>query len=302
MLLPQEIPIPEVERLLGVASDMVTRLPTGGQKQVFRVDMVDRQVVVKFVQISFRIVGESEYKFYDSITTRTMRELNLMREYSSPYLPELDKAIYDEEYVHENAQFIVFAEKYIGATSVRDLIISGRSTPSVAIAIVKDISEAIDLYWTKGRIIHRDIKPENIVRSDITGKYVLIDSGVHYSPENASITSGVIGTPPYLSPEQALGQRKDLDSRSDLYCLGLVTYEVITGSHPYFDLTTISSLLEEELRDIIVNVKPKVFAEYEGLVLEEWLADIVNSLLSKQKFYRPRNPRKLIEIIEGAEA
>lgn len=302
MLLPEEIPESEVARLLGVDIGCISRLPTGGQKQVFVVNDGTNKYVIKFVQTTFRTIGTAQYTHYDEFSVRTMRELDLMTNFSSPYLPALNDKIYDVDYSFNNAKFIVFSEDFVGKNSVRKIISSGIGDVTEAKKMIKDIAAAINLYWRQGKIIHRDIKPENIVKSDLTGNYVLIDGGIHYSPQNASITVGVIGTPPYLSPEQVLGQRRDLDPRSDMYSLGLVAYELVTGSHPYFDLMTVGGMQEDQLRDIIVNTKPKAFEDYGGIQLEQGLADIISSLLSKQKFYRPRNPRKLIEAMEELES
>lgn len=298
MLLPEEIPEEEVAQLLSVDQSSIERLPAGGQKQVFLIDTGTDKFVAKFVQVTYRTVGTASFTRQNEYAIRTERELDLMRNYSSPYLPVLTEHVYESAFVYNNAEFIVFSEQYVGSMSVRKIVEGGTASESDVKKLLVDVARAIDVYWTNGKIVHRDIKPDNIIRADDDGRYVLIDGGIHYSAQNASITGGIIGTAPYLSPEQILGERKELDSRSDMYSLGLVAYELLTGSHPYFDLASVEGMQVDELRDIIVNTKPKAFEEYEGLSVDDGLAAIIGSLLSKRKFYRPRNPQKLVGTVE----
>jgi len=103
-----------------------------------------------------------------------------------------------------------------------------------ALEIIKCIAQALDYAWKEYRIIHRDIKPENIM-IDIKGKPMLLDLGIAKSTQEESgltMTGTVIGTPYYMSPEQAIGD-KNIDFKSDIYSLGATFYHMITGTVPY---------------------------------------------------------------------
>jgi hypothetical protein len=99
--------------------------------------------------------------------------------------------------------------------------------------ILADLASALD-YAHRHGVIHRDIKPENIMLEDESDRALLMDFGIaksHVASGAITATGVAIGTPRYMSPEQALGDR-DIDGRSDLYSLGVVAYEMLAGRHP----------------------------------------------------------------------
>jgi serine/threonine-protein kinase len=102
-----------------------------------------------------------------------------------------------------------------------------------AASILKPIGDALDYAHTQGAV-HRDIKPHNVM-IDITGRVLLADFGIAQPPdaekEGLTRTGIFMGTPEYISPEQAEGQR--VDGKSDLYSLAIITYEILTGQVPF---------------------------------------------------------------------
>jgi serine/threonine-protein kinase len=110
-----------------------------------------------------------------------------------------------------------------------------RLDPATVSRIVADVAAALDAAGRAG-VVHRDVKPENVLLDDATGRAMLADFGIARAmagdQSGSSTGQGVaVGTPAYMSPEQAAGE--DVDSRSDLYALGIVAYEMLAGTPPF---------------------------------------------------------------------
>lgn len=144
----------------------------------------------------------------------------------------------------------------------------GALPPERAQSILRDVAEALAYAHARG-IVHRDVKPENIFLDEDTGRALLADFGIARSGETESmtLTGTAIGTPFYMSPEQVEGAT--LDGRSDLYSLGLVAWEMLTGRRPWDG---------ESLYNVIYKQKHDELAPIEAL--------------------RPEVPRRLQYIVE----
>jgi serine/threonine-protein kinase len=139
-----------------------------------------------------------------------------------------------------------------------------------AVRITTEVAGALD-YAHRHGVIHRDIKPENILLHE--GEAVVADFGIALAVQSAggqrmTQTGLSLGTPQYMSPEQSMGQR-EITARSDLYALGAVTYEMLTGEPPFTGATTqaiVARVLTEEPRPIGPQRK-SVSAHVEAAVL-----------------------------------
>ncbi len=122
--------------------------------------------------------------------------------------------------------------EYIKGQNLRDLIkTSGSLTVETAVNLTHQLCEALGSAHQKG-IVHQDLKPSNIM-VDSSGQAYVMDFGLarsFYRPEEG-IAKGVTGTPQYMSPEQAQGEK--VDQRADLYSLGIIMYEMLTGKRPF---------------------------------------------------------------------
>src|SRR6202167_4945968 len=114
-------------------------------------------------------------------------------------------------------------------------------TPEEAVEITEQICRALEATHSVG-VIHRDLKPQNIMR-DATGRILLMDFGLArtLAGDGMTQTGALVGTMEYMSPEQALA--KELDQRSDLFTLGLILYELLTGVTPFKAESVVASLI-----------------------------------------------------------
>ena len=162
-------------------------------------------------------------------------------------------------------------------------------TPEDALHFIEEIAHALSIIHGAG-VLHLDLKPANImVRED--GSVALIDFGISRSADGAitgnkvNEPGGVIGTPYYMSPEQARGE--NTDERSDLYALGIMLYEMLVGEKP-FRGDTPTEILDAHKSEPIPDL-PTELQSYQSLV---------TNLLAKDPEQRLGNARELVEVVE----
>ncbi|MDB6009620.1 MAG: hypothetical protein JWL65_1870 [Gammaproteobacteria bacterium] len=143
---------------------------------------------------------------------------------------------------HDSCHYL--SMEYLSGGDLKRRILDGERTLSLALSVCTALSAALDVAHRKG-FVHRDIKPENILfRED--GTPVLTDFGIARaldSGRSMTLAGMLVGTPDYMSPEQVKGL--ELDGRSDLYSMGIVFYEILTGAAPFKADSTLSVALKQ---------------------------------------------------------
>jgi formylglycine-generating enzyme required for sulfatase activity len=159
-------------------------------------------------------------------------------------------AVYDFGRTEDGGCFIV--SRYIDGDSLADILRRQRPAVAVAAGLVATVAEALH-HAHQHRLVHRDVKPANILL-DRAGKAYLADFGLALRDEDFGKAGGVAGTPWYMSPEQARGESHRVDGRADLYSLGVVLYELLTGDRP-FHRERVEDLLED-IASLAVEARP----------------------------------------------
>ncbi len=170
----------------------------------------------------------------DSYLARFRREVDIVAQLEHRNIVP----VYDHD-TYEGQPYI--AMRYMKAGSLDSLLTNGALSMDRIVTILLQIAPALDYAHSKG-VLHRDLKPSNILIDDDGGFYIT-DFGIAriLNTENSGATlttQGVLGTPSYMSPEQAQGQ--PLDSRSDVYALGVMLFEMATGRRPFYSDTPYS--------------------------------------------------------------
>ena len=175
----------------------------------------------------------------------------------------------------ETEGFLYYVMPYVEGESLRDRLTREKQLPiDDALQIAREVSDALSYAHSRG-VIHRDIKPENIMLEG--GHAVVADFGIARAVSSAhgdslTQTGTSIGTPSYMSPEQAAGS-SDVDGRSDLYSLGCVVYEMLAGQAPFTGPTVESIVHQHMLAEPrpITQIRPAVPPAVAG-VLQRALA------------------------------
>src|SRR5437867_4358523 len=181
---------------------------------------------------------------------RFLHEIRVTANLQHPHiLPLFDSGVADSR--------LFYVLPYVDGESLRARLRREKQLPvDDAVRIAREVASALDHAHRHG-VIHRDIKPENILLQD--GSALVADFGIALAVKAAggvrlTQTGLSLGTPQYMSPEQATGER-ELDARSDVYALGAVLYEMLAGEPPFSGSTTqaiIAKLMTEEPRAVSV--------------------------------------------------
>ena len=213
-------PLPRLTAALSDRYRIERELGAGGMATVYLAEDLKhrRKVAIKVLRAELAAVIGAD-RFIAEITTTA----NLQH----PHILALhDSGVADS--------FLYYVMPYVEGESLRDRLTREKQLPIAdAVRIAGEVASALDYAHRQG-VIHRDIKPENILLHD--GRALVADFGIALAATSAGSrmteTGMSLGTPHYMSPEQAMGERT-LDARTDIYALGCVLYEMLAGDPPF---------------------------------------------------------------------
>ena len=247
-------------------------LGEGGMASVFLAtqESLDREVALKVMAPA--LAANSEF------TERFLKEGRITAKLSHPNLV----TVYD---IGSHGSVYYLAAEFIPGGTLREKIDEGLSIAET-LDIVCDVARGLHFAHQKG-FVHRDVKPGNILFK-LDGTAVLADFGIAKAMDaksSATMAGASIGTPDYMSPEQA--RAESVDGRSDLYSLGAMLYEMLTGEAPYQASDPFTVALMH-----VTQPLPSLPAEY------AWLQPLLDGLMAKQPENRFPSGEAFISAVE----
>lgn len=221
----QRFEAPEAEQLNALFPNLeiLELIGRGGMGAVYKARQpdLDRFVAVKILPREI----QSDPGFGD----RFLREARTLAKLNHPNIV----AVYDFGQIDELFYFVM---EFVDGVTLRDTIASGSVAPEEALRVIPDLCDALQFAHEEG-VVHRDIKPENILL-DKRGRVKIADFGLAKllrsdddDEDNLTGTHQVMGTLKYMAPEQ-MATSRDVDHRADIYALGVIFYELLTGDLP----------------------------------------------------------------------
>ena len=265
---------------------ILEKIGQGGMGEVYLAQdtSLDRKVAIKFLP---------EAMAQDELAPkRFLREAKSAAALDHPYICHIH-----EVGEAEGQRFI--AMEYVEGETLKDRLLRGKLELTEAIRLATEMAEALEVAHVKG-IVHRDLKPANIMLTP-QGHVKIMDFGLakrvvteegHEEELTSALTreGSTLGTLYYMSPEQI--RAEPVDTRSDLFSLGIIFYEMLTGVHPFRQPTageTISAILNDKPAAISDHVKG----------IPEILQDIVDKMLVKDRDRRCRSIREVHTDLSG---
>jgi serine/threonine protein kinase/uncharacterized protein YraI len=242
--------------------EIIEEIGKGGMATVFRAfqPSIGRYVAIKIIHRA--IAADS------TALERFQREARLIARLEHPHL----LPVYDYDGAHDPPYIVM---RYLEGGTLKEVLDHGRLPLGDVNHIMRQVSSALD-YAHRQTVVHRDIKPSNIM-IDPEGNAFLMDFGIARltgSNEGLTQTGFAVGTPGYMAPEQGMGMA-NIDHRADIYALGVMVFQMVTGQMPYTAETPLAVVMKH-INDPVPSVR-----HYDP-VLPEILDDAIARAMAKK--------------------
>ncbi len=259
--------------------EIIAKIGVGGMASVYqaRQESVGRDVAVK--TISTNLIGVTDF------SRRFEREARTIASLSHPHILK----VFDYGQ-YQNSVYLVM--ELMTGGSLADLIRKGPLPLDEVLRVLDQIAPALD-YAHRRSIIHRDLKPQNVLMDD-EGNAYLMDFGIAKMVQdktNLTVTGMMMGTPAYMSPEQ--WNSTSVDSRADIYALGVILYEMLSGALP-FDGDTPFRLMHQH----VYETPPHITRARHDL--PEAVNEVLDKALAKERDQRYTTAEELVRAFKGA--
>ncbi|MGI9041766.1 MAG: serine/threonine-protein kinase [Gemmatimonadales bacterium] len=271
--------IGRLARALGGEYRVIRLLGRGGFAEVYEVvdTNLQRRLAVKVLR--------SDLPWSPGALSRFKQEARAIARLNHPNTVPI-------HFVGESEGLVFYAMPYLEGRSLAEVLRAEGPMPSTRVlAIAEPILEALQHAHDHG-LVHRDVKPANILIESATGRPLLVDFGiVKYldGPSHLTESGFIVGTPLYMSPEQAMGEH-DVDARADIYGVGAVLFQLLTGAPP-FDGSDSREIVRRHLTEPV----PVATLSRDGI--PTWLSAIVVRCMAKHPGDRYPSARALQEAL-----
>src|SRR5215203_5782160 len=275
---PSMIAEDEVREALAPHYILEKELGRGGMGAVYlaRDVRLDRQVAIKFLP--------PDMAMREDLRARFLQETRTAASFSHPNIVPVHA-------VEERDRVLCFVMGFVdGETLTARISRTGPMTPTESVRLLQECAWALSYAHGRG-VVHRDVKPDNILIDRGSGRALITDFGISRTQEASGLTmvGEIVGTPQYMSPEQASGDA--LDGRSDLYSLGVVAFFALTGRLPFDSSSAHGYLTAHITRPAppLGSVRPDI---------PQALASAVDRLLAKNPDERFQTGEELAEALD----
>ena len=268
-----------IGEVLGNRYELIEKIGEGGMAIVYKArdNKLSRLVAVKILK--------REFANNKDISDKFKKEATAVANFSDANIVNVLDVGHEEE-----GNIDYFVMEYVDGKTLKELIVeNGKLNYTVAISIAIQIAKALECAH-RNNIIHRDVKPQNILVTE-SGLVKVTDFGIAKSSTSATITNTttIMGSAHYLSPEQAKGTFIDL--RSDIYSLGIVLYEMVTGILPFDGESPVTIALKHIQSE---PIEPKKH----NPSIPDSLNNLIMKSISKESINRYQNCRELINDLQ----
>jgi serine/threonine-protein kinase len=270
------------DRLVGTVLDgryrIESRIARGGMAKVYLAEdtRLERQVAIKIMHDHLTDDGDYAVKFIrEARHTARLAHPNIM-------------SVFDQGHVDDTLYLVM---EYLPGMTLRDLLNDyGTLTIEQSLDITQAVLQALSVAHREG-ILHRDVKPENVILVN-DGRIKIGDFGLARPVNNATDTGkSLLGTVAYIAPE--LLTRSQADSRSDLYSVGIMLYEMLTGKQPFTGETPMQVAVQHAQ-------EPMPFAAESNPTVSRAVDDIIQWATQKKPSDRPKDARSMLDALTRA--
>ncbi|MEN9910576.1 MAG: Stk1 family Ser/Thr kinase, partial [Actinomycetota bacterium] len=271
-----------MDRLVGTVLDgryrIESRIARGGMAKVYLAEdtRLERQVAIKIMHDHLADDGDYAVKFIrEARHTARLAHPNIM-------------SVFDQGHVDDTLYLVM---EYLPGMTLRDLLNDyGTLTVEQSLDITQAVLQALSVAHREG-ILHRDVKPENVILVN-DGRIKIGDFGLARPVNNATDTGkSLLGTVAYIAPE--LLTRSQADNRSDLYSVGIMLYEMLTGTQPFTGETPMQVAIQHAQQ-------PMPFASESNPTVSRAVDDVIQWATQKDPKDRPKDARSMLDSLTSA--